>query len=113
MKLIFCDMCWDVFKLDYDLRSCKCGNCKGMYDDNGATAVTNGKGCSIAISNGSLQNALMGEAQYEYKSTHHGYDIPLTTFLAWVRPHEGDQNPRSRVDPDLGKDTVLVTLPLD
>lgn len=101
MKLIFCDACYDVFKLSLELRSCECGKCRGRYDDNHATAVTNGEGYALAIGNGSLQKALMGRAQFEYTSTHHGYEIPLTTFLAWVRPHDGDQNPRSRVDPDL------------
>lgn len=101
MKLIFCDSCWDVFKLDYEMRSCKCCKCKGRYDINGETAVTNGEGHALAIGNGSLQAALYGVAQYEYSSSHHGYDIPLTTFLAWVRPHEGEENPRSRVDRDL------------
>lgn len=103
MKLIFCDMCYDVFKLDLELRSCKCGRCCGQYEDDGAHALTNGKGYAIGIGNGSLQSAIMGKAQYEYTSKHHGHDIPLTTFIAWVRPHEGDENPRSVVDPELGR----------
>ena len=103
MKLIFCDFCHDVFKLDYELRSCKCGKCCGHYDRDGAHAVTNGEGYALAIGNGSLMKAMQGIAQYEYSSTHHGYDIPLTTFLAWVRPHEGEENPRGRVDPELGR----------
>lgn len=94
MKLMFCDFCFDVFKLDYDLRSCKCGQVKGKYEEDGHHAVTNGEGRCLAIGNGSLIAALNGaEQQFKYED----YD----TFLAWVRPHTGPENPRSRVETDL------------
>lgn len=33
MKLIVCDLCHDVVQLKYDLKSCACGNIRGMYTD--------------------------------------------------------------------------------
>ena len=31
MKLVLCMLCYDVFKLDEELRKCKCGQCEGRY----------------------------------------------------------------------------------
>ncbi len=99
MKLIFCDTCSDVFKLSLKLRECECGQCKGRYDLDGEYAVTNGKGHCIAIGNGGLARAIFGNPIFDYTCRHSG--LKLDTILAWVRPHDGPMNPRSRVDPDL------------
>ena len=102
MKLIFCPACQDVFKLNYELRSCECGRCCGQYDVDGHHAVTNGKGYCLAIGNGSLRNAIFGLAQFDYTAS--DSRGKLTTFLAWVRPHEGPENPRSRINPNLRRE---------
>ena len=100
MKLLFCEDCYDVFKLDPDeLRSCKCGRVRGKYNSDCHTSVSNGKGRSLAIGNGSLMNALCGRKQFEYFSE--SRQARLTTFLAWSRPNDGPENERSTVDPDL------------
>lgn len=97
MKLIFCDTCKDVFKLTVGrVRSCECGKCRGRYDDNGSTAVTNGKGFALAIGNGSLLRAIAGDPHFrvpEYED--------MDVFLAWVREHDGVTNPNSRVSENL------------
>ena len=93
MKLLFCENCWDIFKLDlYELRQCKCGRVKGMYTTE-SLAVSNGRGRSLAIGNGSLVSALCGGQQFPYKEH--------KTFLAWVRPNDGPDNEHSTVDPNL------------
>ena len=33
MKLVYCPKCLDVFKLDREMRQCKCGESKGIYND--------------------------------------------------------------------------------
>jgi len=42
MKLVLCTECHDVFKLDYLMRTCKCGLCRGKYLDDGLNAVYSG-----------------------------------------------------------------------
>jgi len=102
MKLLLCTYCDDVFKLDREeVRSCKCGRVRGKYKSDGSHAVTNGEGVPIAIGNRKLLMKAMylseedsGEKSYEEYQEE--YDIK-----AWVRPHEGDGNPRSTVDENL------------
>ena len=102
MKLLFCDRCGDIFNLDFHLKSCSCGHVKGKYDNNDAARV-NGNGRSLAIGNGSFMNALGGIPQFDYTYNHRttGQKKSPVTFLAWVRPHSGEDNPNTTVDKDL------------
>ena len=108
MKLLFCMTCWDVFKLDLEPRTCKCGLVTGHYLANEHDAVTNGKGISLAIGNGSLQAAIgsmLADTKYPGGT---GEDIDQYTYQrvvgkienAWVRPNEGPRNPRQKVVKD-------------
>lgn len=97
MKLLFCEYCGDIFNLSRTLKECSCGLVKGKYDDD-LYARVNGNGKSLAIGNGSFKNALWGKAQFEYARRD---GMPLSTFLAWARPHEGPMNPHTIIDEDL------------
>lgn len=99
MKLLYCDICGDIFNLRLrQVKTCTCGHVKGQYDDNTYASV-NGNGRSLAIGNGSLHNALYAnKAQFDY--TRSGGD-KLITFIAWVRPHTGPRNPHTIIDEDL------------
>ena len=97
MKLIFCPDCQDVFKLDLEIRKCKCGKCSGVYINN-TEAETNGYGVSLAIGNGSLMSAVyklnldrrdLSQERSEYTERF--------KVLCWVRPNEGMGNPHSTV----------------
>ena len=97
MKLLFCYYCHDVFKLDQDERTCKCGQVTGRYIDN-TYAETNGKGISLAIGNGSLMSAIHNMAIIKNE------DLDRNDFIenckieyAWVRPNEGNGNPHTHV----------------
>ena len=105
MKLLFCELCFDVFKLDYEQRSCKCGNVTGRYVDN-TYAETNGKGYSLAIGNGSLMSSLVklnmlkerekrsdGKVNYDRDT----YIEDCKIHYAWVRPNDGEGNPHTKV----------------
>jgi hypothetical protein len=99
MKLVFCLECQDLFKLSYELRACKCGKCCGKYEQDGAHAVTNGEGICVAISNPSLWgsiSALEAGCGPDRPGPHGGYNIE-----AWIRPHEGEMNPRNKIDKNL------------
>ena len=102
MKLLYCPHCEHVFSLHLHLRSCECGKVKGRYDPNGATAVVNGKGYSIAIGNGSFNVAL---AMSHEMTADFRQDDPWkrhsTSIICWARPHTGPANPHTRVDPEV------------
>lgn len=93
MKLLFCEYCWDVFKLvRNEVRSCKCGKVRGKYEADGHKAVVNGQGISMAISNPDLVEAIS-------RMKHKRETTPRVEF--WIRPHSGNDNPRTVVDPNL------------
>ena len=105
MKLLFCYDCYDVFKLDVEERSCKCGHVTGRYIDN-TYAETNGKGISLAIGNGSLMSAIQrlvllkkredsSDGVLNYNRNIYIDDCKIN--YAWVRPNEGNGNPHTRV----------------
>jgi hypothetical protein len=102
MKLLFCDRCYDLFKLDFELRSCKCGLVKGQYINN-SEAVVNGKGVSLAIGNGSLLRAVYGwlSAGNDHDRDH--YLNKNKVEFCWVRPHSGEGNPHTTINPQLGE----------
>lgn len=97
MKLLFCDECFDVFKLAMEVRSCHCGRCRGRYLEDGHHAETNGKGINIALDNRELLPACSEQILNPSK----GYSEKKYHFTAWVRGHDGPSNPRSVVNVDL------------
>ncbi len=103
MKLLFCEDCYDVFKLDTDEeRACKCGKVTGHYVNN-MEAVTNGKGISLAIGNGSLIKAMVTMSKsITIDTINNKYDRDYfikncNIKYAWVRPNEGEGNPHTKV----------------
>lgn len=90
MKLLLCLNCHDIFKLGYEVTSCKCGRCRGKYNKDGLTAVVNGEGLSIGINNNDIGPAIhfVGEG-----GTGH--------IKCWARPHEGPHNPHTTIDKEL------------
>jgi hypothetical protein len=100
MKLLYCDVCDDIFNLTGTrVKTCHCGRVKGVYI-NHSEAITNGKGHSLAIGNGSFMSALYKKIQM--KST--GVDYDRKDYLeqcrveyCWIRPNEGNGNPHQFV----------------
>ncbi len=59
MKLLFCKECGDVISMTKDIvKSCRCGNAKGKYDDNNSDILVKFKNIKtiriIGITNGFL-----------------------------------------------------------
>lgn len=102
MKLVLCEDCWDVFKLDYEMRKCKCGQVKGRYLDNTYAEVSE-NAVSIAIGNGALQMAIQdaySNLKYsEGKANRRSYHEPGRGLIkyAWVRPNSGAGNPHTKI----------------
>jgi hypothetical protein len=64
MKLILCHNCQDVFKLDYKLRSCKCGQSKGKYLKDGLNATYQGENAvPIGFANSTLVKAVNNQPE--------------------------------------------------
>ena len=101
MKLLFCEKCEDLFKLDIGkLRTCSCGRVKGKYVNN-SEAVVNGKGYSIAIGNGALLGAAHHLNKLDTKGTRNYFIENNSIMYCWVRPHEGNGNPHTKIDINL------------
>lgn len=103
MKLLQCLNCGDVFNLQRRLKSCYCGEVAGKYDSE-RDAVVNGKGVSLAIGNGSLNQAMLEAANMKTdprEGLASPYDRHIGSFIAWARPHEGPANPHTKVVPGL------------
>jgi hypothetical protein len=63
MKLVLCGSCYDLFKLDFDLRTCKCGKSSGAYESDGWHAWYSGKAAfPLGILNESLRKAIVESA---------------------------------------------------
>lgn len=58
MKLIFCPLCTDVFKLRTKKKLCQCRRSWGFYKEDGLNAVIGGKAVPLGITNNSLARAL-------------------------------------------------------
>lgn len=59
MKPVMCLLCQDVFKLDYKIRECKCGDSWGYYEEDGLHAVYGGADAvPLGIANESLASAI-------------------------------------------------------
>lgn len=63
MKLLFCTRCHDIFKLDTELRRCKCGAVSGLYLD-GLNAEYSGEtAIPIGFANSSLALAIRNQPE--------------------------------------------------
>lgn len=98
MKLLYCDKCKDVFKLQKVRRECLCGNVHGMYLDD-LKAEVSSTGYSLAIGNGSLVNAIADSIRLQRTSNglanREDY-IDECSILAWARPNYGLGNPHTK-----------------
>ena len=98
MKLLYCSSCHDVFKLNVGVkRTCMCGRVWGEYTDD-CYAITNGKGISLAIGNGSLLNAIYGFQRIGDTLERDEYvNSEDVRVFCWVRPNAGSGNPHTKV----------------
>ena len=98
MKLLFCPKCDDMFKLTYKHKSCECGEVTGNYIDN-TNAVTNGKGISVAIGNGSFIDAY-NKLKFCGDKEERDFYINSCRIVCWIRPNEGSGNFHTKIKGD-------------
>jgi hypothetical protein len=111
VKLLFCPSCLDIFKVvAAQPRSCLCGAVQGQMLDN-KIAKMNGRGVSVAIGNGSLEQAIAKLNNLKQDKDSQFYE-KQTPVLCWVRPHSGPGNPRTQIeqegDKPLGNTATLL-----
>jgi len=99
MKLLLCTTCWDIFKLEFEMRSCKCGCTKGKYLSDGLKAVVNGNGISLGILNQDLAAAMNSFHGLPNKDnlTAEDFKNANCNVNMFLRPHEGKSNPNTKV----------------
>lgn len=76
MKLIFCKSCWDVVKLDYRKRYCKCRKCWGKYEKDGLNAIVNKEATPIGINNFDFVSAFHSQPEYGMGERFEAFVIP-------------------------------------
>lgn len=102
MKLLYCLDCEDVFKLSFEVKTCKCKKVQGRYINRSEAEVSE-NGISIAIGNGSLDAAIADMQEHfantKGKATRSEYQEIGKGGIshAWVRPNTGAGNPHSRL----------------
>jgi len=82
MKLLFCPECHDIVKLDYDKRSCKCGESFGYYHADGSHATVCDKAVVIGLDNITLARAFRN--MRDLPELAQPAAMELGNFRAWV-----------------------------
>jgi len=86
MKLLYCPDCNSVFNLTLEEKECSCGKCKGRYVDF-LNAETNGEGICLAMVNSDILHAIKRTIS----------ENRIDVIRCWTRPHEGPENPNTKV----------------
>lgn len=94
MKLAFCPRCQDAFKLDYEMRQCKCGASKGKYEDP-TNAIVFGAAIPFCVGWSSFTAAIKNRPDHRYTGAE---------FKAWIPPvncdsitHEENNDERRQI----------------
>lgn len=96
MKLIFCPECHDLVRLWIGVeRSCICGKVSGRYIDN-TNAEVSKSAISVAIGNGSLQDAVYTLLRNKDLPILREDWKPLAPVEVWLRPNSGVGNPHTK-----------------
>lgn len=89
MKLLFCRICLDVFKLRVHKRHCACGKSAGYYTSDGVKAVIIGPCVPIGIDNDSFDSALQNRPSGGEGSRFTAFVIPK---VAGTVTHIGEKS---------------------
>ena len=82
MKLLLCNKCGDMFNLSLDLKTCSCGETKGMYTDN-LNAWYEGECTPFCIHNQEFKEACV---EQKIQNRLAPKDLIGRRFSAWICP---------------------------
>lgn len=99
MKLILCKECSDVFKLDAQPRTCKCGRSRGRYVDDLYAVYTGKSAIPLGILNGSLVRSVRS-ASHEFKGFVFSPDAPTFERVKPADPRLGSTQSVKHADLD-------------
>ena len=81
MKLLLCPECHDILALTQISRTCRCGDSRGYYQEDGLVAHAHGKALIMGMENGFLQRVI-DLHQYTYTDQN-------LTLAAWIIAEPG------------------------
>lgn len=81
MKLLYCRRCHDIIKLSQHLKTCDCGNVKGMYSDLRQAQFVGEFAVPLGIKNSSFNEAINKQPE-----TDNDDGLSDVTFEAFVIP---------------------------
>lgn len=85
MKLVLCIRCSDVFKLEYELRRCRCGKSEGAYIDDKRAWYRGRNAVPIGLDNNGIRRAVVhGDRRLEMDENGQIVVSPTLRFDAWV-----------------------------
>lgn len=96
MKAIYCPNCIDIVLFTYEMRSCRCGKCKGRYIDR-RNAESNGEGVAMALGLGDFERGLTSVSQAPPNLDRDWYQNNCRLEYVWFRPHTGLGNPHTQL----------------
>jgi hypothetical protein len=91
MKLIFCPHCFDVVKLEYVERQCRCGAAKGHYMKDGLHATINSAAVPLGFANNSLVAAVKKQPEDGWGQTFNAFVIPKKCDTVAVDPDPDEE----------------------
>jgi hypothetical protein len=99
MKLVLCRKCQDIFKLDFNLRRCKCEECWGKYLPDGLNAIYGGiYAVPLGMANGSLVDAVKEQPAMGLGKKFEAFVIPrqCDTMKRMEKPPSDEGKARSK-----------------
>jgi len=76
MKLLYCNTCRDIVKLNRTTRTCHCGATGGHYKQDGLNAVYYGPAIPLGFANGSFHEALDNQPEFGMGTNYNAFVIP-------------------------------------
>ena len=76
MKLIYCNKCKDVIRLNKTTRTCQCGVTGGHYKEDGLHAIYYGPAIPLGFSNSSFHEAIDSQPEFGKGTVYNAFVIP-------------------------------------
>jgi hypothetical protein len=76
MKLLYCNTCRDIVKLNRTTRTCHCGATGGHYKQDGLNAIYYGPAIPLGFANSSFHEAIDSQPEFGMGTNYNAFVIP-------------------------------------
>ena len=76
MKLLYCNTCRDIVKLNRTTRTCQCGATGGHYKQDGLNAIYYGPAIPLGFANCSFHEAIDSQPEFGMGTNYNAFVIP-------------------------------------